>query len=59
MGQTPQPVARVVGNNDPNNPGTEATLDIQYIMGVAPDTPSWFWYMDGNVFILEWATAVA
>jgi len=33
-------VTKVVGTNDPSSPGTEAELDIQYIMGVAPNVPT-------------------
>lgn len=36
-------VSKVVGVNDPSHPGMEATLDIQYIMGVAPKVPVEFW----------------
>ena len=34
---TPQ----VLGPNNPSDPGDEATLDIEYIMGVAPGVPTW------------------
>lgn len=36
-------VFKDVGNNDPSSPGVEANLDIQFIMGVAPNVKSWFW----------------
>mmetsp|Transcript_7266 Transcript_7266/g.7976 ORF Transcript_7266/g.7976 Transcript_7266/m.7976 type:complete len:554 (+) Transcript_7266:29-1690(+) len=36
-------VTKVVGTNNPSSPGVEAALDIQYIMGVAPKVPTWFW----------------
>lgn len=29
----PQPISRVVGKNDPNNVGIEASLDVEYITG--------------------------
>ena len=52
------------GENDPSMPGGESTLDIQYIMGVAPGVASTFWSVSGPVgsghgFILEWAKQVA
>jgi len=34
-------VTKVVGKNL-KNPGIEAELDVQYIMGVAPNIPTWF-----------------
>jgi tripeptidyl-peptidase-1 len=36
-------VAKVVGSNDNSDPGVEAMLDIEYIMGVAPNVPTWFY----------------
>ena len=33
-------------------------LDVEYIMSIAQDAPTWFWYLDGDAFILEWATQV-
>jgi len=36
------PVTKVQGPNDPTNPGLEAELDIQYIMGIATNVPTWF-----------------
>jgi len=57
-------VAKVVGTNHANNPGTEASLDIQYIMAVATSVPTWFVYTSGNDNgnqepFLEWITALA
>jgi len=40
-----KPVAKVVGVNQPSSPGIEASLDIQYIMGVAPNATTWFYSM--------------
>lgn len=59
--ETPkQEVAKVVGPNDPNNPGGEASLDIQYIMGTGQGVPTWFFYtaglVDGQEPFVEWAT---
>lgn len=36
-------VTKIVGQNEGAAPGVEAELDIQYIMGVAPNIPAWFW----------------
>jgi tripeptidyl-peptidase-1 len=40
---TKDTVAKVVGTNVDGDPGVEASLDIQYIMGVAPDVEAWFY----------------
>ena len=57
-----QTVAKVVGNNDPNAPGVEASLDVQAIMGTGTGTPTWFVYSsDGATFaelIVNWVTAL-
>ncbi|ELR18532.1 sedolisinlike peptidase [Acanthamoeba castellanii str. Neff] len=50
----------VIGPNYPNQPGGEANLDIQYIMGVAPGAPTVFWSIYANSTveiddILQWA----
>eukprot|EP01094_Clydonella_sp_ATCC50884_P021856 TRINITY_DN48_c0_g1_i1.p2 TRINITY_DN48_c0_g1~~TRINITY_DN48_c0_g1_i1.p2 ORF type:complete len:573 (+),score=234.19 TRINITY_DN48_c0_g1_i1:107-1720(+) len=36
-------VYKVVGTNKPESPGIEASLDIEYIMGVAPGIQAWFY----------------
>eukprot|EP01087_Luapelamoeba_hula_P006839 TRINITY_DN1693_c0_g1_i1.p1 TRINITY_DN1693_c0_g1~~TRINITY_DN1693_c0_g1_i1.p1 ORF type:complete len:577 (-),score=67.35 TRINITY_DN1693_c0_g1_i1:66-1616(-) len=50
----------VVGPNVENNPGVEAELDIQYIMGVANNVPTWFVSTggehEGQEPFLEWIT---
>jgi len=38
---------KVIGPNDPSNPGTEALLDIEYIIATAPKIPTWFWSTGG------------
>eukprot|EP01125_Pyxidicula_operculata_P003375 TRINITY_DN1404_c0_g1_i1.p1 TRINITY_DN1404_c0_g1~~TRINITY_DN1404_c0_g1_i1.p1 ORF type:complete len:544 (-),score=159.79 TRINITY_DN1404_c0_g1_i1:51-1682(-) len=57
-----QPVSKVIGPNDPTNPGTEALLDIEYIMGVAPNVSTWFWSTggehEGQEPFVQWATDV-
>jgi hypothetical protein len=50
----------VLGPNYPNQPGGEANLDIQYIMGVAPGAATTFWSIFANSSleiddILKWA----
>jgi len=54
----------VIGPNDPNNAGGEANLDIQYIMGVAPGSPTTFWSIKANSTveiddILAWCLQMA
>eukprot|EP00163_Fabomonas_tropica_P015711 TRINITY_DN28541_c0_g1_i1.p1 TRINITY_DN28541_c0_g1~~TRINITY_DN28541_c0_g1_i1.p1 ORF type:complete len:563 (+),score=202.08 TRINITY_DN28541_c0_g1_i1:121-1809(+) len=48
----------VVGPNTPTMPGIESTLDIQYIMGVAPGIPTTFWSLEA-FSLYDWITAVA
>jgi tripeptidyl-peptidase-1 len=38
-----QPAAKILGPNEVNNPGIEASLDIEYISGTAPNISTWFW----------------
>jgi len=56
-------VTKVVGANKESNPGVEASLDIQYIMGVGQNVPTWFYFTSGydNVGqepFLEWIVAL-
>ena len=49
----------VMGPNFENDAGTEANLDIQWIMGMAPGAPTLYWsnYANSSVeidHILEW-----
>eukprot|EP01126_Amoeba_proteus_P006024 TRINITY_DN1208_c0_g2_i2.p1 TRINITY_DN1208_c0_g2~~TRINITY_DN1208_c0_g2_i2.p1 ORF type:complete len:710 (-),score=120.24 TRINITY_DN1208_c0_g2_i2:95-2224(-) len=53
----------VIGPNDPSQPGGEANLDIQWIMGMAVGVPTWFWSIKAESSeeiddILEWAYAI-
>jgi len=62
MGLPSAPVT-VIGSNDVTNPGEEANLDIQYIMGMAPGSPTTFWSIYANSTIeidniLKWALAI-
>jgi hypothetical protein len=43
-------VYKFVGDPGEGNPGVEASLDIQYIMGVAPGVKTEFWYFASNDF---------
>jgi len=40
--------AQIVGDNNAASPGVEASLDIQYSLGVAPGVPGTFWYTSGR-----------
>jgi tripeptidyl-peptidase-1 len=57
-----QPAAQILGPNDPTNPGTEALLDIEYIIGTAPNIPTWFWstggLYNGQEPFVQWAMNV-
>jgi tripeptidyl-peptidase I len=53
----------VIGPNDQTNPGVEANLDIQYIMGVGVGAPTTYWSIKANSTaeiddILSWAYAI-
>jgi len=49
-------VANVVGQNNPDRPGIEASLDIEYIMGVAPNVTTWFYGMKSFDFYSDLST---
>jgi tripeptidyl-peptidase-1 len=54
-------IFQVVGTNNPKVPGTEAELDTQYIMGVAPNIQTWVWSTPNNDFwagLMDWASWV-
>eukprot|EP01114_Cavostelium_apophysatum_P010671 TRINITY_DN2473_c0_g1_i2.p1 TRINITY_DN2473_c0_g1~~TRINITY_DN2473_c0_g1_i2.p1 ORF type:complete len:741 (+),score=125.61 TRINITY_DN2473_c0_g1_i2:30-2252(+) len=54
----PKAEVELIGVNNVSNPGGEASLDIQYIMGVAPGITTYFWSLDqldnGQEPFLEW-----
>jgi len=54
----PPAATSVVGPNNPNIPGDEATLDIEWIMGSAPGAPTVFWSVGKGAYLLEWANEV-
>ena len=41
-------IVRVIGPNDQSNPGGEATMDVQFIMGVASGVQATFWSTGGR-----------
>jgi tripeptidyl-peptidase-1 len=52
----PVSASRTVGFNDPTNPQLEATLDIQYVLGVALGATGWFWIEADPVWLYGFAT---
>ncbi|EGC34780.1 hypothetical protein DICPUDRAFT_152956 [Dictyostelium purpureum] len=64
MGLVNNATVNLIGYNDVSNPGVEASLDIQYMMGVAPGAETTFWSIYTNSSaeiddILQWAIAIA
>eukprot|EP01132_Coremiostelium_polycephalum_P003880 gene3880-4841_t len=64
MGLPTNTPVNVIGYNDATNPGVEASLDIQYMMGVSVGSPTTFWSIYANSSaeiddILAWAVAIA
>lgn len=45
---TPLTAAHIIGSNDPTQPQTEATLDIQMVAGVNLGAENWFWLENGS-----------
>lgn len=41
-------VQKIIGPNDPQKPGDEASLDIQYIMSIGEAIPTWVWSTAGR-----------
>jgi tripeptidyl-peptidase-1 len=57
-----QTIANVIGPNVGADPGIEASLDVQYLMGVAPNaTTSFYSYASFNFFndLLNWTATLA
>jgi len=55
-------VQRVIGANDHKNPTALANEDVQTIMGVAPNVPTWYYANDGSDFwsdLGEWLNILA
>jgi len=55
---TPVSSSRIIGFNDPTNPQLEATLDIQYVLGVAIGAQGWFWIEGGSTWLYGFSTHV-
>jgi tripeptidyl-peptidase-1 len=52
-------IDKVIGYNDPSEPSLEASLDVQYIMGVCPNVTTWFYSMKSFNFwtdLTTWAS---
>jgi tripeptidyl-peptidase-1 len=49
-----QTVQHIVGPYDGTDPDGEATLDVQYIMGVGQGAENWYWTSNGWMY--DWAT---
>jgi len=50
------PANQTVGPNDPTNPQTEATLDIQMVQTVNTEASPWFWLESGNGWLYQFGT---
>jgi tripeptidyl-peptidase-1 len=48
--------SHTIGQNFPSQPQLEATLDIQYALGVALNAVGWFWIEGNNVWLYGFAT---
>jgi len=55
---TPVAASRIIGFNDPTNPQLEATLDIQYVLGIALGAQGWFWIEGGTTWLYGFSTHV-
>jgi tripeptidyl-peptidase-1 len=50
------PAANIVGPNDPTQPQTESTLDIEFIASVNNEATNWFWLESGNGWLYQFGT---
>lgn len=62
-GLSTDPNVTVIGSNNATDPGGEANLDIQWMLGLAPGSPMTFWSIKQNSTlqvdnILAWETAL-
>jgi len=48
----------IIGKNQPSEPGLEASLDIQYVGGLANNTELWFWIEGDSAWLYTYATHV-
>lgn len=49
--------SHIVGTNDPNSPGDEADLDIQWALATGNGATGWFWINGGSAWLYGFATA--
>ena len=54
----PNPNVTVHGTNNPDKPGGESTLDIEWITAIGIDVPTVFWYVEKG-FLLAWTLEVS
>jgi tripeptidyl-peptidase-1 len=57
-----RPIDQMIGFNSPDQPSLEGSLDIQYIMGVAPNATTWFYSMKQFDFwsdLVNWTSVIA
>lgn len=58
MGLLDYNVTKLIGPNDIRNPGLEASLDIQYMLGISHNVDTWFWSLgqlhEGQEPFLQW-----
>jgi subtilase family serine protease len=63
MDVTSNSQVKVIGPNDESKPGGEATLDIQWMVGISPDVKTVFWSLgdlhEGQEPFLEWLTDIS
>jgi len=55
-------ISKFIGKNTGSSPGVESMLDVEYIMSVGQDTPTWVYSYPGYDFcgdLLTWAADVA
>ena len=51
-----KPITKIVGKNIDTNPGSEASLDIQYIVATGRNVPTWFVSVPPTETYLDWLT---
>ena len=55
----PAPSITVVGSNNPDNPDTEGTMDIEMITAMGRGVPAQYWGYSWKKWILDWAADVS
>ena len=63
MGLQDYKVDKLIGPNNPGQPGLEASLDIQYLLGISNNVTTWFWSLgqlhEGQEPFLQWLIDVS